>query len=144
LLISASLNDSDSVTGIQMIRQSNGIISTPGNRIIHMELEDNWLGALREYDLLKSLLNDRQVPESNMMNGIYQNTLSESYAEDDSYSSIPNASQSLYQPNISGNHFAPDIKSLLVAQIERGRMTCLIQMEHLNLAIDEVRENYKV
>lgn len=55
LTIFAHLDDNDALNGVQTSRHKFQIPSTPWNRIVEFEQMDQWLDALREYDLLESL-----------------------------------------------------------------------------------------
>lgn len=55
LTIFAHLDDSDALSGVQTSRHIHNIKSDPWNRIVEFEQMEQWLDALREYDLLQLL-----------------------------------------------------------------------------------------
>jgi hypothetical protein len=55
LTIFAHLDDSDALSGVQTSRHIHDINSDPWNRIVEFEQMEQWLDALREYDLLQLL-----------------------------------------------------------------------------------------
>ena len=53
LTIFAELDDTDAISGVHTLRHLHNISDTTWNRIVELEQMEQWLDALREYDLMR-------------------------------------------------------------------------------------------
>ena len=156
--IYGELEDMDALCGIQILRRVNGYSESLRHKVTELMHNDDWLGALLEYELIQNSPVYQKswnsfgvmVPGSNgklLHNTPTSRTL---INQDDSKSRIVQRKEVLYrqpkeyivaQVNRAGR--GEDMFSLQdISDIEKGKMRCLIELGHLESVIYQVCYNF--
>ena len=138
MVIYANLEDSDSLRGVQVLKQIQGYHSDAWNRILEMEQSADWVGALVEYDILKS--SEEYKQSYNILSHSNASQSSRNLNNPESNGQMINF-QLQRKQSISVSLRVKDdeinaVKSL--ARIERGRLRCLLELGQLETMVDQV------
>lgn len=166
------LEDPDSLHGVQVLRRSYGFPETIIHRIVELELNDDWLGALLEYELLQnsrlyqtSLINLRPLCHQSAHHYVVSSNIRSSILNSGSsgrkkpilrMDSIAVMNRRRNPPTLTTAKSTPagfiraasDPSSTVggmeelnmmdfddIAEIERGKLRCLIELGHLESTI---------
>jgi serine/threonine-protein kinase ATR len=164
MTIYSKLEDPDSIQGVQMLRQHAGLSLSPWHRILELEQTDNWLGALLEYGLVNDgdmvdtssssaeypmMLatgattggagadgNNHKKRRRNSFRGDSNNSMDVDDEQDNEqqHGGTRAAAAAAVQAAAVLGGGADTLHAR--AQVDRGRLRCLIELGHLDAAAD--------